>query len=410
MISLTSPGYEQSSARSRRCPTSRATLRPQGELLERLHAARRGRRSAQRHRRDQRPAAERGDQRRLPDLRRVPADRQGERERRPQRRRLRLPGRNADHRRPAHARPASAGAPTSRGWSTQTGKPANCVYPGPGEAEHPPSRAATRRARTRSSTSTRCSTSATAATNDVPLDQLSKDLRKAEKTPSYSFIAPTPATPGADRPVRGGRDRRGGRRRRLPLDLGAEDPRLARLQGRRPADRHLLRGQPAGAAGRLRPGRRPAATGALLVSPFAHSGRHRRRRRTTPTRCCAPARTLRPRTPRLAAAAKTKSFAPSLLAETAATSARIGRCAALGWSHARAAESGSTGAPGSSASWSRSSSSSPAELAAGAGRRPLRHGRRAADRHPAGAVAIGALIGYVTPLVRRHRREESKRS
>ncbi len=26
------------------------------------------------------------------------------------------------------------------------------------------------------------------------------------------------------------------------------------------------------------------------------------------------------------------------------------------------------------------------------------------------AVAIGALIGYVTPLVRRHRREESKRS
>jgi uncharacterized integral membrane protein len=25
------------------------------------------------------------------------------------------------------------------------------------------------------------------------------------------------------------------------------------------------------------------------------------------------------------------------------------------------------------------------------------------------AVAIGALIGYVTPLVRRHRREESKR-
>lgn len=26
------------------------------------------------------------------------------------------------------------------------------------------------------------------------------------------------------------------------------------------------------------------------------------------------------------------------------------------------------------------------------------------------AVAIGALIGYVAPLVRRHRREESKRS
>lgn len=26
------------------------------------------------------------------------------------------------------------------------------------------------------------------------------------------------------------------------------------------------------------------------------------------------------------------------------------------------------------------------------------------------AVAIGALIGYVTPLVRRHRREESKRT
>jgi hypothetical protein len=32
--------------------------------------------------------------------------------------------------------------------------------------------------------------------NDVPLDQLSRDLAKAEKTPSYSFIAPTPCEAG----------------------------------------------------------------------------------------------------------------------------------------------------------------------------------------------------------------------
>ncbi|HKT83583.1 MAG TPA: alkaline phosphatase family protein, partial [Solirubrobacterales bacterium] len=32
--------------------------------------------------------------------------------------------------------------------------------------------------------------------NDVPLEQLSKDLAKAEKTPSYSSIAPTPCEAG----------------------------------------------------------------------------------------------------------------------------------------------------------------------------------------------------------------------
>ncbi len=51
----------------------------------------------------------------------------------------------------------------AEGMVDEAGKPANCVHPDPGEAAAaPPSRAATRRARTRSSTSTRCSTSAIA--------------------------------------------------------------------------------------------------------------------------------------------------------------------------------------------------------------------------------------------------------
>ena len=50
--------------------------------------------------------------------------------------------------------------------------------------------AATRRSSTRSSTSTRCSTSATAPTNDVPLTELEKDLKKADSTPNYSYISP----------------------------------------------------------------------------------------------------------------------------------------------------------------------------------------------------------------------------
>lgn len=73
------------------------------------------------------------------------------------------------------------------------------------------------------------------------------------------------AARGHCRAVPARRSRRRSRRRRLPLGLGAEDPRLTRLQGRRPADRHLLGRQPTrprdGAASRT-----PAHRGAAAVA------------------------------------------------------------------------------------------------------------------------------------------------
>jgi Phosphoesterase family len=82
------------------------------------------------------------------------------------------------------------------GMVDEAGKPANCVHPDPGEA------------------STAAQVGGYAATqnpfayfhslldlgdcsaNDVPLEQLTKDLDKADKTSSYSFIAPTPCEAG----------------------------------------------------------------------------------------------------------------------------------------------------------------------------------------------------------------------
>jgi hypothetical protein len=77
------------------------------------------------------------------------------------------------------------------------GKPADCVYPGPGEGSgsaQPGGYAASQNPFVYFHSLLDlgdCSAS------DVPLDQLSKDLARADKTPSYSFIAPTPCNAGA---------------------------------------------------------------------------------------------------------------------------------------------------------------------------------------------------------------------
>jgi hypothetical protein len=82
------------------------------------------------------------------------------------------------------------------GMTDPAGKPANCVHPGPGEssaAAQPGGYAASQNPFVYFHSLLDlgdCSSS------DVPLEQLDKDLAKAEKTPSYSFIAPTPCNAG----------------------------------------------------------------------------------------------------------------------------------------------------------------------------------------------------------------------
>ncbi len=85
----------------------------------------------------------------------------------------------------------------AEGMADSTGKPANCVYPGPGEpstAAQPGGYAASQNPFVYFHSLLDLGD---CSANDVPIEQLSKDLAKAEKTPSYSFIAPTPCNAGA---------------------------------------------------------------------------------------------------------------------------------------------------------------------------------------------------------------------
>ena len=82
------------------------------------------------------------------------------------------------------------------GMVDEAGKSADCVHPDPGE----PSTAAQPGAYATSQNPFTYFHSlldlGDCAENDVPLEQLDKDLTKAETTPSYSFIAPTPCEAG----------------------------------------------------------------------------------------------------------------------------------------------------------------------------------------------------------------------
>ena len=82
-----------------------------------------------------------------------------------------------------HGRPDRASRPTA-------------FIPTQAKAARPPSRAATRASQNPFVYFHSLLDLGDCSENDVPLEQLSKDLAKAEKTPSYSFIAPTPCNAG----------------------------------------------------------------------------------------------------------------------------------------------------------------------------------------------------------------------
>lgn len=77
-----------------------------------------------------------------------------------------------------------------------TGKPDNCVHPDPGLADQPPPGGYAARQNPFVYFHSLLDLG-DCATNDVPLDRLSTDLRKAKTTPSYSYIAPNLCNAGA---------------------------------------------------------------------------------------------------------------------------------------------------------------------------------------------------------------------
>jgi hypothetical protein len=87
----------------------------------------------------------------------------------------------------------------AEGMVDAAGKPANCVHPDPGEpstASQPSGYAASQNPFAYFHSLLDLGD---CSSNDVPIEGLAGDLRKAEKTPSYSFIAPTPCDAGTAR-------------------------------------------------------------------------------------------------------------------------------------------------------------------------------------------------------------------
>jgi len=82
------------------------------------------------------------------------------------------------------------------GMVDTTGSPANCVHPGPEEVEAVVPGGYTARQNPFVYFHSLLDLGDCSA-DDMPIDQLTADLRKAEKTPSFSFIAPTLCNSGA---------------------------------------------------------------------------------------------------------------------------------------------------------------------------------------------------------------------
>jgi hypothetical protein len=82
------------------------------------------------------------------------------------------------------------------GMAGATGAPANCVHPGPEEVETVVPGGYTARQNPFVYFHSLLDLGDCSA-DDLPIDQLTADLRKAEKTPSFSFIAPTLCNAGA---------------------------------------------------------------------------------------------------------------------------------------------------------------------------------------------------------------------
>jgi hypothetical protein len=200
------------------------------------------------------------------------------------------------------------------GMADPEGKPADCVHPGPGEGSgsaQPGGYAASQNPFVYFHSLLDlgdCSAS------DVPLDQLSKDLAKAEKTPSYSFIAPNPCNAGTAGQCPGGAPEGAAS---ADAFLSAWVPKILASPAYK-ADGLLLVTFSATnppVAGAPAPSRDPLRTGALLVSPFVtpggtDSGAYNP---YSLLRSCEELFALKPLG--LAAGAKTKSFTTSLLKE-----------------------------------------------------------------------------------------------
>lgn len=157
------------------------------------------------------------------------------------------------------------------GMADPEGKPADCVHPNPGEGSgsaQPGGYAASQNPFVYFHSLLDLGD---CSENDVPLDQLSKDLAKADKTPSYSFIAPTPCDAGT-----AGQCPPGAPEGAASADafLAAWVPKILASPAYK-ADGVLIiafsatnppaAGAPASSADPLR-------TGALLLSPFATPG------------------------------------------------------------------------------------------------------------------------------------------
>jgi hypothetical protein len=151
------------------------------------------------------------------------------------------------------------------------GKPANCVYPNPGEGSGPTQPGGYAASQNPFVNFHSLLDLGDCSENDVPLDQLSKDLAKAEKTPSYSFIAPTPCNAGTV-----GQCPAGAPEAAASADafLSAWVPKILASPAYK-ADGVLVITFSATnppVAGAPAPSGDPLRTGALLLSPFATPG------------------------------------------------------------------------------------------------------------------------------------------
>lgn len=167
---------------------------------------------------------------------------------------------------------------TKQGWrayvggmTDEAGKPADCVHPDPGEpstSAQPAGYAASQNPFTYFHSLLDLGD---CTENDVPLEQLGKDLAKAEKTPGYSFIAPTPCEAGT-----AGQCAPGATEGAAAADafLSAWVPKILASPAYE-ADGALViafTGVNPAAPGEPTPTGDGLRTGALLVSPFAQPG------------------------------------------------------------------------------------------------------------------------------------------
>ena len=162
----------------------------------------------------------------------------------------------APNTKPASSRPKRSPSPTSSAtdqfsWSgyfegmvDTTGKPASCVYPEPGAEEAPVLGGYSSTLNPFVYFHSLLDLGACSANSTCPSPSSKRTSARKRRRRNFSYISPNLCNVGVPRPVRaGGAGRRGGRRR-LARDLDPEDPEVARLQERRPADRHLRRRQP----------------------------------------------------------------------------------------------------------------------------------------------------------------------